>query len=188
MDFLHLPHNPASGASLDFLTSEYRRLRTSLEDRCGRSVRDEDLRDAIALFNENRRAIRDLYRFREQMPHQLPTTELYVLLRAGNFIPVEEHTRWIRHALEILPERRLKRRDSIRVVVEGAFCEQPPLGLLKIIEEAGCYIVDDDFVLGRRWFVEDVPVACDPIRALAESYLHRSVYSSVRHDGRRPSR
>jgi benzoyl-CoA reductase subunit C len=26
----------------------------------------------------------------------------------------------------------------------GSFCEQPPLGLIKTLERAGCYIVDDD--------------------------------------------
>jgi benzoyl-CoA reductase subunit C len=54
------------------------------------------------------------------------------------------------------------------------------------MEEAGCYIIDDDFNLGRRWFYEDVPADGDPLAALAESYLDRSVYSSVRHDSRKP--
>jgi benzoyl-CoA reductase subunit C len=40
----------------------------------------------------------------------------------------------------------------------GAFCEQPPLGLIKTLERAGCYIVDDDFHLGSR-FIVDVTVA-----------------------------
>jgi benzoyl-CoA reductase subunit C len=60
------------------------------------------------------------------------------------------------------------------------------LDLIKTLEEAGCYIIDDDFVLGPRWFFEDVPVNGDPLRALAESYSERAVYSSVRHDFRRP--
>ena len=72
------------------------------------------------------------------------------------------------------------------MVIEGSFCEQPPLDLIKLIEEAGCYVVDDDFILGRRWFTEDVPLDGDPLAALAESYLNRAVYSSVRHDFRNP--
>ena len=72
------------------------------------------------------------------------------------------------------------------MVIEGSFCEQPPLDLIKILEEAGCYIVDDDFLLGPRWFLRDVPVSGDPMRALADSYSNASVYSPVRHDFRRP--
>ena len=37
------------------------------------------------------------------------------------------------------------------MVVSGAFCEQPPLTLIKSIELSGCYIVDDDFLLINRW-------------------------------------
>ncbi len=55
---------------------------------------------------------------------------------------------------------------------------------LKLIEQAGCYVVDDDFLLGPRWFTADLPVTSDPLAALAEGYLNRSVYSSVRHDWR----
>ena len=34
--------------------------------------------------------------------------------------------------------------DNVRVVVCGAFCEQPPLPLMRALEKAGCYVVDDD--------------------------------------------
>jgi len=114
------------------------------------------------------------------------TSELYALVRAGNFLPVEQHTALLRQTVDDLPSRTGKQRDSIRIVIEGSFCEQPPLDLIKILEEAGCYIVDDDFNLGPRWFFKDVPVNGDPMRALADGYANASVYSSVRHDFRKP--
>ena len=40
--------------------------------------------------------------------------------------------------------------DQARVLLTGSFCEQPPLGLIKTLERAGCYIVDDDFVQIHR--------------------------------------
>ena len=43
--------------------------------------------------------------------------------------------------------RSAPQRDNARVVLTGSFCEQPPLGLIKSIEMAGCYVVDDDFQL-----------------------------------------
>jgi benzoyl-CoA reductase subunit C len=70
--------------------------------------------------------------------------------------------------------------------VEGSFCEQPPLALIRMVEEAGCYIVGDDFTIGQSWFHEDVPTEGDPLFALAKSYVDGSVYSSVRHDFRHP--
>jgi benzoyl-CoA reductase subunit C len=185
-DFIHLPHNPSSAASAVFLRSEYLRLKSHLEEMGGRHADDDALRHSITLYNENRALIRQLYDFRDENPHLLRTSELYSLVRAGNFLPVEEHTGMLRRVIEDLPSRAGKPRDSIRVIVEGSFCEQPPLDLIRLMEEAGCYIVDDDFGLGRRWFYEDVPVDDDPLTALSESYLDRSVYSSVRHDFRKP--
>jgi len=186
MDFLHLPHNPSSTASIDFLTSEYRRLIKELERVGGQKITEVRLQHAISLYNHNRELIRQLYALRAQKPHLLRAWESYVLVRAGHFMPVEEHNSLLEESLEQLAQRSGKPRDSIRVVVEGAFCEQPPLDLIKLVEDAGCYLVDDDFVIGRSWFVEDVPASADPVRALAESYVNRSVYSSVRHDFRAP--
>jgi benzoyl-CoA reductase subunit C len=186
IDFLHLPHNPSSEASIDFLTSEYRRSIQELQRMGGRQVSESNLRDAILLYNRNRQLIRSLYAFRLQKPHLLRAWESYVLVRAGNFVPVEEHNSILEAALEQLSVRSGKPRDSIRIVIEGAFCEQPPLDLIKLVEDAGCYVVDDDFVIGRSWFVEDIPGNGDPVRALAESYVNRAVYSSVRHDFRAP--
>lgn len=185
-DFIHLPQNPSSKATAGFLTSEYRRIVANLEKISGLSVREEDLRRSIALYNHSRSLVRELYQARARSPQLISAWESYVLVRAGNFLPVEEHIVMMKNVLDQLPARPRKGRDSIRVVVEGSFCEQPPLELIKLIEQAGCYIVEDDFTLGQRWFDSDVPLEGDPVAALAESYVERSVYSSVRHDFRKP--
>jgi benzoyl-CoA reductase subunit C len=187
LDFMHLPHNPAPGSGVSqFLADEYTRIKTEIEAMTGKKATDDELRKSIALYNKNRSLLRDLYSLRSERPEVVRTSELYTLMRVGNFVPVETHNQWLAEALEDLRGRTAKSRDSIRVVIEGSFCEQPPLDLIKIIEDAGCYMVDDDFILGRRWFTEDVPLDGNPLLALADSYVNRSVYSSVRHDYRKP--
>ncbi len=44
----------------------------------------------------------------------------------------------------------------------GAFCEQPPLGLIRTLERSGCDIVDDDFQLGLRTIEGHIPLECGP--------------------------
>lgn len=182
--YIHLPQNPSSGGVVDYLAAEYRRVRDNLLAALGVRVPDGKVAASIRAFNAARARMRALYAFRQAHPHLLSTAELHLLIRAGVMLPVEETLVLLDEVLAELPGRSGRPRDGIRVVVEGAFCEQPPLGLLEVIEEAGCYIVEDDLVLGWRWFQEDVPANGDPIRALAESYLQRSVPSSVRHDWR----
>jgi benzoyl-CoA reductase subunit C len=186
IDFLHLPHNPSSPAAAQFLVEEYRRILGELERLAGTKVSDDAIRQSIALYNRNRALIRELYHLRTAHPELLPTIELYQLVRVGNFLPVEEHTAQLEAALVQVRSRSAKKRDSIRIVVEGSFCEQPPLAVIRLVEDAGCYIVDDDFVIGQSWFESDMPEENDPLLALATSYLDRSVYSSVRHDFRKP--
>ena len=186
IDFLHLPHNPMTEAATVFLTREYERLRKNLEGLSGESATEDRLWRAIEEHNENRRLMRHLSERRAESPYLIRAWEAYVVMRIGNVLPVAEHSALLRRVLEHLPSRQAKPRDWLRVIIEGSFCEQPPLDLIRLIEEAGCYIVDDDFLLGRRWFLEDVPTRGSPLQALAESYLNRSVASSVRHEWRRP--
>jgi benzoyl-CoA reductase subunit C len=186
VDFIHLPHNPGSPAAAQFLAEEYRRVVSELEHLGGCRLTEDALQRSIAAYNRKRALIRELYSLRTLHPEQLPTCDLYQVLRVGNFLPVEEHTAQLESALVGFRSRTAKQRDSIRIVVEGSFCEQPPLPLIRMIEEAGCYIVEDDFIIGQNWFEGDVPTHGDPLMALAASYLDASVYSSVRHDFRKP--
>jgi benzoyl-CoA reductase subunit C len=140
------------------------------------------MRNSVDLYNLQRKLVQRLYRLRADNPHLLRAWESYLLTRAGNFMPVETHIATLQSALNLLKDRTGKRRDSIRVVVEGSFCEQPPLAVIRMLEAAGCDIVEDDFALAQRWFQGDVSNSGDPVRSLAESYVQGAVYSSVRHD------
>ena len=113
----------------------------------GRRSPTRELSASIAVYNDNRAAVRELYAYRAAKPWQVPTSELYLLLRAGMVLPPEEHTLLVREYLRGRRRAPRPQRDNARVVLTGSFCEQPPLGLIKTIERAGCYIVDDDFML-----------------------------------------
>ena len=47
----------------------------------------------------------------------------------------------------------------------------PPLGLIKTLERAGCYIVDDDFVPIHSWIRGDIATAGDPMSNLVDAFL-----------------
>lgn len=182
---LYLPQNAGSSHAASYLAGEYRRLLQVIEQVAGRSVTDEDVRRAIAVFNENRRLLRRLYTIRREAPWRLAVDEAYVLVALGGLLTREEHTELLRLALRLLDERPATPQDRIRVVFEGGFCEQPPLDLLRAIAQA-CYVVDDDLLIGLRWIEADVPLDGDPIANLARAYLEQSSYSPVQHDPRKP--
>ena len=124
--------------------------------------------------------MRELYAYRAAKPWQAPTAEVYLLLRAGMVLPPEEHTALVRDYIAATDAIPRPKRDNARVVINGAFCEQPPLGLIKSIEMSGCYIVDDDFMLVTRWLLDDVPADASPLDELSKAFLHRSAHRPPR--------
>ncbi len=165
-----------------FYIHELQTLREDLAELAGREITDDDLRRSIAVYNENRATIEELYRLRAGLPWQAPTSELYLLLRAGMVLPVEEHTQLLRDYMVATSVEERPRRDNCRVVVNGVFCEQPPLGLIKSLEMAGCYVVDDDFLLVTRWLLDDVPTDGDPLDNLSKAFLHHSAATSAKYE------
>ncbi len=182
---LYFPHNARSAYAAEYLEAEYRRIAALVGEIAGRPVTDEALRASIALFNENRRLLRELYRIKRETPWLLSAAEAYVLTRVASVLPREEHNALLQRALPLVEARAAKPQDRIRVVFEGGFCEQPPVDLLAVIQDV-CYIVDDDLLIGLRWLTEDVPTDGDPIADLARAYLERSSYSPVQRDPEKP--
>lgn len=172
--------DPAMGGA--FYRRELQEIAEGVERVGGRPYDEDALRAAISLFNENRRAVADLYDLRRREPWKVPTHELYVLLRAGMVLAPEEHTAMLRRYEKAVADDDSRRpMDQARVLLTGSFCEQPPLGLIKTLERAGCYIVDDDFVQVHRWIVGDVPVEGDPLDNLVTAFLENSIDSPIRY-------
>lgn len=182
---LYLPQNGGSAHAVSWLREEYVRLLCDLEEIGGRHVGEAALRASIAVFNENRRLLRDLYELRREAPWLLGVDECYALTAVGAVLPREEHNELLATLLPQIRSREARPQDRVRVVFEGGFCEQPPLDLLSVLARS-CYVVDDDLLIGLRWITSDVPVAGEPLAALAHAYHERSTYSPVQHDSRKP--
>ena len=179
--YFDVPQNFSLDIGGVFYTRELALLRNQLAALAGREISDDDIRASIDLYNKNRQAIVELYAYRSAEPWQVLTPELYLLMRAGMLLPVEEHTQLIYDYIAAVQEVERPVRDNCRVVVNGLFCEQPPLGLLKSIELAGCYVVDDDFMLVARWLLHDVPTDGDPLKNLSDAFITYSTETSCKY-------
>jgi benzoyl-CoA reductase subunit C len=183
--YFDVPQNYEDAIGGRWYIDELEVLRADLGRLRGAPITDAELNASIALYNDNRSAIRDLYALRAEAPWQAPTSEVYLVLRAGMVLPVEEHTPLVRDYIAAARGQERPRRDNARIVLTGAFCEQPPLALIKSIEMAGCYVVDDDFMLVTRWLLDDVPCDGKPLDELSRAFLHRSASTAAKYDARR---
>ncbi len=176
---LHLPQNFTSKATVPYLTHEYGRLARQLEAAGGTPLTPEALRHSFSVFNENRALVRELVERKRREPWVLSATEAYLLVRVGNFLPRERHIELLQKALSALDGRSRSRKDSVRVAIVGPFCEQPTLDLLDLLEEVGCYVVEDELQMLLRWYRE-VPSTGDPLTELARAYVENPVDLGVR--------
>jgi benzoyl-CoA reductase subunit C len=183
--YFDVPQNYVDSIGGTFYTQELEVLREDFGKLRGKPITDAELNASIAAYNENRAAIRDLYAYRAEKPWQAPTSEVYLVLRAGMVLPVEEHTKLVREYVAAADAMPRPKRDNARVVVTGVFCEQPPLALIKSIEMSGCYVVDDDFMLVGRWLLDDVPANGKPLEELSKAFLHRSASTAAKYDATR---
>ena len=180
--YLDVPQNfdPEVGGS--FYRVELEEIASALEDLGARPLEPAALAASMETYNENRRIVRALHALRRDQPWKVPSHELYVLMRAGLVIPVEEHTAMLSAYREgVLSDASRAPLDQARVLLTGSFCEQPPLGMIKTLERAGCYIVDDDFVQIHRWIRGDLIPGEDPLGALVSAFLRDSIASPTRY-------
>jgi len=186
--YVDVPQNfdPALGGA--FYRSELEEIAGALVERGAQPLQTGKLRASIAAYNDNRAMVEGLYDLRQREPWRVPTAELYLLLRAGLVLPVEQHSEMLRdYRQAVLADAERRSMDQARVLLAGAFCEQPPLGLIKTLERSGCYIVDDDFVQVHRWIEGDIRAeGDDPLGDLVTAYLEQGTQSPIRYIDKHP--
>jgi benzoyl-CoA reductase subunit C len=182
--YLDVPQNFDPGVGGRFYRQELEELSAALTAHGAAPYDAAALHRTIATYNTLRGLVRDLYAIRRRAPWTIPTSELYVVLRATLVLPPED-------AIEMLESYRALAQaasdrqplDQARVLLTGSFCEQPPIGLIRTLERSGCYIVDDDFVQVHRFLRSDVPVGGDPLEHLVHAFLADAVASPTRYIG-----
>jgi benzoyl-CoA reductase subunit C len=179
--YMDFPQNFADGIGGEFYRNELRQLSEDLARLSGSPITDDSMARSIALYNENRREIARLYEKRARFPHTVPSYELYLLMRVSNVLEVSEHTELLREYLAHVDEAPRRELDNIRVIVTGVFCEQPSLGLIRALEQSGCYIVEDDWVLGARYLLNDIEPGDNPLKAISDAYLNHGTPTSSRY-------
>ncbi|HWE90100.1 MAG TPA: 2-hydroxyacyl-CoA dehydratase family protein [Pseudonocardiaceae bacterium] len=137
----------------------------------GAPVSPADLAGSIALFNENRRMLRDIFAARRSGNAGFSSTELQVMVKSSMVMDKAEHNALLRRI--IAEARTAPRDDRVRLHLSGHLCHAPKPELLQAIEDCGALVVDDDLYTGARYISTDVDEEADPVTAIADWYLRR---------------
>jgi benzoyl-CoA reductase subunit C len=169
--YLNMPH-VTDGPSLDLTKELFRLFIRSLEGMTGTKISEADLAQAITAHNENREAMRELYRLRRFDTPLISGVEMMKVLVAAMSLPVEESTALIKAVTKEVKDRpnsAAPRQARIMLMAD----QIDDVAIADTIESAGAWMVMDDISMGSKMYDSDVDVGSDPIGALAERYLRK---------------
>ncbi|MCZ4589205.1 2-hydroxyacyl-CoA dehydratase family protein [Rhodococcus opacus] len=139
----------------------------------GAPITAQSLSSSIALFNDNRRLLRQIFAARTSGSAQFTSTQMQSLVKSAMVMDKAEHTALLRQIVDDLET--VPRDDRIRLHLSGHFCHAPNPELLRALEECEALVVNDDLYHGARYISTDVPEDIDPVTGLVNWYLQRDV-------------
>ncbi|MBE0616682.1 MAG: 2-hydroxyacyl-CoA dehydratase [Proteobacteria bacterium] len=156
--------------AIEYFRSQLIGFKESLEALTGRSLTEERLLEAIAVHNEQRTLVRQLYERQKSIPPALSGRETLEVITALQTLPVDQGNRLLREVLEEVDTRTERPvAKEARVLVWGGVLHDPVY--LEAMEASGANVVIDDLDEGTRPYVTDVEPQGDPYRQLAIKYL-----------------
>ncbi len=169
-----------------FLRSRLEKLKDELESLAGAAIGGDAIGRSCALYNENRRLLREMDRLRCVDPAFLSGRQMAQVVLAASFAPREACANWFRALLETgggKPERTPlpagQAYGRLRIFLGGVMPR--PLSLLDFLEEQGAWIVGDDMGMGSLFYSVDLPEGDVSLDALARAYLAQPACSTI-HD------
>jgi benzoyl-CoA reductase subunit C len=166
-----LPVKLHTGSARTYLIQELARFRKGLEEFAERPIADEDLKNSISLFNQNRTLLRELYRRRIVEPERFTAGEILSIVQGATFMPKEEFNPKLKSLLEA-PVSVPKTADhKLRLFIAGSVCNHAQV--FDLFDHSGAAVVGDDLCTGWRYFSEDVSPNGSPVEALAGRLIRR---------------
>lgn len=166
---LHVPSQDSQVAIQKF-RENLASLRWTLERLAGVRIFDENLREAIILFNKMRTFLNHVYEQRKREVPPITGAEAVGITIAAMVMPKKRYIQELEALLPYIEERRIpseKFQRRLLISSDRLYAR----AYLQLIEETGALIAMDDLDTGSRYFSKSVETEGDPLYALAVRYL-----------------
>lgn len=139
---LNTPTGFNSETSKDFLNNELIRLQEALEKLSGKKASEESLKASWALYTKNYSLSKRLAELRLEKPGIISGYDSNAVIAAGNYLAKDEHNEILEELIKILEAEEAPKLRAHKMILSGS--TNGNLEMIKLIEECGCIIVDDD--------------------------------------------
>ena len=171
LEFISVPHK-VSEEAIAFYRDELIEFREKVEKYSGVEIGEDNLKNAIEVYNQTRSFLKRLYELRRGSSPPLTGAENLSVILAGQSVPKDQYNVLLGRLVEELSETEGMSDYKARLMISGSGgCDDP--AYLQIIEELGGLIVTDSLCFGSRYFWEPVKTDGDLVLDLASSYLNR---------------
>lgn len=168
IDTPHTTHKAAQKQHVELL----KEFKKTLEAFTGKELSTERLREAIAVHNQQRSLVRELYQLRKPDPPLISGAETLQVILALLSIPVEEGNELLGQVISEVKQREdSPPKQPARLLIWGSIIDNT--ALIDMIESLGASVVMDDTTVGSRAYFPMVEASSsrDPLEALAYRYL-----------------
>jgi benzoyl-CoA reductase subunit C len=167
-----MPNHVQSPRSVPFLVKEYELFKESLENWLGKKIEDEAIKDAVDVFNTNRRLMHKVNELRQGENPPLTGEEAMELVLSSQMVDKREHNTALEELLAKLGERVVNRPIGTRLMILGS--EDDDIEFLNMVESSGATFVIDEHCTGTRYFWNEVESnGGDLLESLANRYIKR---------------
>ena len=162
------PQNRNKPSGIAYLTAEFEQLRKQLESLNGRPITDEAIDQAIVIYNEHRKTMREFTRVARDYPLTITPQQRHMIIKSGYFMDKAKHTLLVKSLLGEMRSLQPERSDGVKVILTGIIAE--PDSFLELLDQYSFVVVGDDLAHESRQFRTDVPAGGPPIERLARRW------------------
>ncbi len=157
--FVHVFTPPVNSntAGRKYLKAEFIALSERLSQRGARPLSEDSLREAISVYNSNRRLIRELYEARGNCPSAVSPKQVLSAVLAGLSMPKPLHNEILREFLKTVKPK--TQGIGTRILLSGLTFENQTYGdngLLSILSDSSVLVCWDDLASGVRYRLAEV--------------------------------
>lgn len=164
------PQETGSEAAYKYQLKELKAFKQEIESFSGEKISDRVLSEAISLYNETRRLLKELYSLRKENPPALSGSEALDVVMAAMLMPKKMANELLKELIKEVKAREVPEVRGPRILITGSIIDNP--ALIKLVEEAEGVVVVEDLCTGTKYFWEEVK-GDNPLDALCKYTTER---------------
>lgn len=159
------PNNRRIRAGIDFLISEFQRVKSEMERTAGRKITEEELGKSIDLYEEYRKTMREFTSVASEYPITFNAVKRHLIIKASYFSDKKIYVEKLKNLIKEVKKYPAENYEGIRAVITGILAE--PEAFLEALTENNIAIAADDLAQESRQFRTSITCGATALEKLA---------------------